>query len=102
MIDLVVIYTLNVTILPNCRSKWLDEYANNEGESRHPCLVPWCNVKLDYVIPFVVIVALGEVYRVCIQWVNPSPKNFKFTLSKLFSASNDTIIALSKTLRQRN
>lgn len=48
--------------------------ANNEGQSGHPCLVPWCNVKLDDVIPFVVIVALGEVYRVCIQWVNPSPK----------------------------
>ena len=46
--------------------------ANRDGESGHPCLVPWWSVKLGEVIPFVVTVALGEVYSVLIQWMNDS------------------------------
>ena len=48
--------------------------ANKNGESGHPCLVPRWSVKLCDVIPFVVTVALGEVYSVLIQWTNYSPK----------------------------
>lgn len=40
--------------------------AKSDGESEHPCRVPWCSVKLGKVILFVVIVALGDVYSVCI------------------------------------
>lgn len=39
---------------------------NKDGENQHPCLVPWQRVKLFYG-PFVVIVALGEVYFILIQ-----------------------------------
>lgn len=48
--------------------------AKREGERGHPCLVPWCSVKLCEVIPLVVIVALGDVYSVLIQWMNDSSK----------------------------
>ena len=48
--------------------------AKREGESGHPCLVPWCNVKLGEVIPFVTTVALGEVYSVVTHLMNDSPK----------------------------
>ena len=37
--------------------------ANNKGESGHPCLVPLSRMKLCDLIPFVVTVALGELYR---------------------------------------
>ena len=75
--------------------------AKRDVESGHPCLVPWCRVKLGEVIPFVTIVALGEVYSVVIHWMNDSPKpnlrrvenkNVQLTLSNAFSASSDTII----------
>lgn len=60
-------------------------------------------MKLGEVIPFVISVALGEVYGVFIQWMNDSPKpnpwrvenkKVQFTLSKAFSASSDTIMVL--------
>lgn len=35
--------------------------VNKEGESVHPCLVPLYSVKPCDVIPFVFIVAIGEV-----------------------------------------
>ena len=72
-----------------------------DGERGHPCLVPWCSVNLGEVIPFVAIVAFGEVYSVLIQWMSDSPKpNFlsvvnkkdQFTLSNAFSASSDRIM----------
>ncbi len=60
-------------------------------------------MKLGDVIPFVVIVALGEVHSVLIQWMNDSPKpnlqsvlnkKDQFTLSNAFSASSDMTMAL--------
>ena len=63
--------------------------------------MPWCSVKLCEVIPLVVIVALGDVYSVLIQWMNDSTKpnvwrvlnkNDQFTLSKAFSASSEMIM----------
>ena len=75
--------------------------AKRDGESGHPCLVPWCKVKLGEVIPLVVIVALGEVYSVVIHWMNDSPNsnlrrmvntNVQLTLSNAFSASSDAIM----------
>ena len=47
--------------------------ANNEGESRHPCLVPLCNTKLGDVSPLVMTVAIGELHSVLIQLINVSP-----------------------------
>lgn len=58
-------------------------------------------MKVFDVIPFVVTVALGEVYNVFIHWMNDSPKpnlssvfnkKVQLTWSNAFSASNDTII----------
>ena len=60
-------------------------------------------MKLGEVIPFVITVALGEVYSVLIQWMNDSPRpnlrrvlnrKVKLTLSNAFFASNDTITVL--------
>lgn len=67
--------------------------AKRVGESGHPCLVPWCKVKLGEGIPFVSIVALGEVYSVVIHWIKDSlkpnvwrvgNKNVQLTLFFLF------------------
>ena len=61
-------------------------------------------MKLGEVIPFVTIVALGEVYNVFIQWMNDTPnpnlcrvlnRKVQFILSNAFSASNDTIMVVS-------
>lgn len=77
--------------------------VNNEGQSGHPCLAPR-SLKLYEVIPFVVIVAIGRVYSVLIQWMNNSPKlnlqtllsrDAHLTLSNAFLASNYTIIILT-------
>lgn len=35
--------------------------VNSEGESGHPCLVPWCKVILCEISPLVITVAKGEV-----------------------------------------
>ena len=35
--------------------------ANNSGESGHPCLVPWSDVKHCEVIPLVITDAVGEL-----------------------------------------
>ena len=74
--------------------------ANKEGESGQPCLVPLCRVKRSDISPLVVILAIGDVYKILSQWINDSPKPIffseenkktQFTLSNAFSASNETM-----------
>ena len=69
--------------------------TNKEGESGHPFRVPLCKVKLSNVIPLVVTLAEGALYRIFIQLINDSPKpnfcnvlkrNFQFTRSNALSA----------------
>lgn len=92
--------SFNFLVLAYCCCKWFNENGERDGESGHPCLVPWCKVKLVEVIPFVTIVALGEVYSIVIHWMKDSSKpnlwrvvnkNVQLTLLNAFSASSDTI-----------
>ena len=74
--------------------------VNKDRENGQPCQVSLCRVKRCDISPLVVIVAIGDVYKILTQWINDSPKPIffsvenrktQFTLSNAFSASNKTM-----------
>ena len=98
MVHVFCLNSCNVRFLKDGCCKTMN-MANKDGERGQPCLCPWAVKRCD-ISPLVVIVAIGDVYKILTQWINDSPKlNFfsvenrktQFTLSNAFSASNETM-----------
>lgn len=91
-----------ITIFRIAAARGSINIANIDGESRQPCLVPLLRLKLGEIWSFVLTHDLGELYNILthdkkfppnLNFFRVANRNSLFTLSKLFSASKEIIMA---------
>lgn len=92
-------YELHLPMIWMAAARGTINRANANGESGNPCFVPQWSVKHCEIVPFVITVAVGELYKInpLNKWLHLSSvenKNVQLTWSNAFLVSNDKITVL--------